>query len=106
MRESPGIFLPEDTGALLHTQRTGGKNPSVGHGLDRGGNGLAASLATDSEVAKPGLGQIPHRNSIGEYKAKHVQWIEGTSGQVVVSAPIGHRTTDGRMVRLVASRIR
>ena len=52
------------------TQRTSGDNPTVWHSSDRRRNGLAASLAPNGEVAEPGLGQIPHRNSIGENKAK------------------------------------
>src|ERR1019366_7866203 len=54
----------------LTADRTFGHDPTVWNGFDRGGDGLAASLAPNGEVAETGLGQVPHRNSIGEYKAK------------------------------------
>lgn len=43
-----------------------------------GGDGLAASFAPDGEVAEPGLGEVPHRNSIGEYKTSiiHSQLVK------------------------------
>jgi hypothetical protein len=52
------------------TQWTSSNNPTVWHRSDWGRDGLAASLATNGEVAEPGLGLVPHRNSMGEYKAK------------------------------------
>ena len=53
----------------LTAERTFGHDPTVWNGFDRGGDGLAASLAPNGEVAETGLGQVPH-NSIGEYKTK------------------------------------
>ena len=44
-------------------------NPTVRHGSDRGGDGLAAPLASNGEIAEPGLWQIEHPASIGERKA-------------------------------------
>jgi hypothetical protein len=70
VRQRPPKYLCGQVAPPRSTQRTVGNNPTVWHGFDRGGDGLAASLAPNGEVAEPGLGQVPHRNSIGELKAK------------------------------------
>lgn len=70
VRESPPEYLCRQVTALRPAERTVGNNPSIWHGSDRGGDGLVAYLAPNGEVAEPGLGQVPHRNSVGEYKAK------------------------------------
>ena len=70
LRQLPSEDVSWQVAPPRSTQRTGGNNPTVWHGFDRGGDGLAASLAPNGEVAEPGLGQVPHRNSIGEYEAK------------------------------------
>ena len=70
LRQLPSEDVSWQVAPPRSTQRTGGNNPTVWHGFDRGGDGLAASLAPNGEVAEPGLGQVPHRNSIGENKAK------------------------------------
>lgn len=54
--------LPAE-GALCH-------DPRIRHGLYRRGDILSASFAADGVVARCGLGQVPHAESIGEIKAK------------------------------------
>ena len=54
---------------MLATQRTLRNNPCVWHRHYRCRYVFAAAFAPHSEVADPCLGQLPHRNSIGEYKA-------------------------------------
>lgn len=70
LRQLPSEDVSWQVAPPRSTQRTVGNNPTVWHGFDRGGDGLAASLAPNGEVAEPGLGQVPHGNSIGELKAK------------------------------------
>src|ERR1017187_7910584 len=70
VRQLPSEDVSWQVAPSCSTQRTSGNNPTVWHGSDRGRDGLAASLAPNGEVAEPRLGQVPHRNSIGEQKGK------------------------------------
>jgi len=59
---------------LLSAQRAVGQDPGAGHGFDGGGNVLAAGLAAEDEFAFPRWGDVEHRASIGEQKAKIKDW--------------------------------
>jgi hypothetical protein len=39
------------------------------HRSDQSRFSFTAFFALDSEVEEPGFGQVPHRNSMGKYKA-------------------------------------
>jgi hypothetical protein len=68
VRQLPSEDVSWQVAPPCSTQRTSGNNPTVWHGSDRGRDDLTASIATNGEVAEPGLGLVPHRDSIGEYK--------------------------------------
>jgi hypothetical protein len=59
-----------EVAALGSTERTLGDDPRVGNGEDRGLDVFATRLAAEGEVAALGCGQVEHRTSIGEERAK------------------------------------